>query len=50
MIDTSVRSGTFVSSYTPSASRLAAISLSTAFLAPGTLIVPSSGPMLLTVI
>ncbi len=50
MIDTSVRSGTLVSSYTPSASRLAAISLSTEFLAPGTRIVPCSGPMLRTVI
>ena len=36
MIDTSAMSGTLVSSYTPSASRLAAISLSTEFLAPGT--------------
>ena len=50
MIDTSVRSGTLVSSYTPSASRLAAISLSTEFLAPGTRIVPCSGPTLRTVI
>ena len=44
MIATSSIAGTLVSSYSPSASRLAAISLSTAFFAPGTRIVPSSGP------
>ena len=44
MIDTSTRSGTLASSYTPSASRLAAISLSAEFLAPGTSIRPDSGP------
>ena len=44
MIDTSTMSGTLVSSYSPSARRLAAISLSTEFLAPGTSIVPSSWP------
>ena len=40
MMVTSLIAGTLVISYTPSASRLAAISLSTAFLAPGTRIVP----------
>ena len=49
MIATSAMSGTLVNTYSPSASRVAAISFSTEFLAPGTLIVPSSGPMLLTV-
>ena len=44
MIATSSIAGTLVSSYFPSASRLAAINLSTAFFAPGTRIVPSSGP------
>ena len=44
MIATSSIAGTLVSSYFPSASRLAAINLSTAFFAPGTRIVPSKGP------
>ena len=43
-IRTSAIAGTFVSSYSPSARIVAAISLSTAFLAPGTSIVPCSSP------
>ena len=44
MIATSTISGTLVSSYSPSARIVAAISLSTEFLAPGTSIVPCSSP------
>ena len=43
-ISTSTIAGTLVSSYSPSARIVAAISLSTAFLAPGTSIVPCSSP------
>ena len=43
-ISTSTMAGTLVSSYSPSARIVAAISLSTAFLAPGTSTVPCSSP------
>jgi hypothetical protein len=44
MMPTSAMAGTLVISNTPSAMRLAAINLSTEFLAPGTTTSPSSGP------
>ena len=44
MMSTSAMPGTLVSSYSPSASSVAAISLSTEFLAPGTSTSPCSGP------
>ena len=50
MIGTSTIAGTLVSSYSPSARIVAAISLSTAFLAPGTSIVPCSSPTRRTMI
>ena len=43
MRSTSTMRGTLPSRYLPSASRVAAISLSTEFLAPATATVPSSG-------
>ena len=49
MIPTSTIAGTLVISNTPSAIRLAAISFSTEFLAPGTTTSPSSGPAWRTV-
>ena len=49
MIPTSTIDGTLVISNTPSAIRLAAISLSTEFLAPGTTTSPDSGPARRTV-
>ena len=50
MIGTSTIAGTLVSSYSPSARIVAAISLSTEFLAPGTSIVPCSSPTRRTMI
>ena len=48
MMSTSVMRGTLVSTWRPSASRQAAISLSTEFLAPPARTVPCSGPLGLT--
>ena len=45
MIVTSAMSGTLVRWYVPSASSVVAISLSTEFLAPGTVTTPASGPL-----
>src|SRR6056297_3404267 len=48
MMPTSAMSGTLVISKVPSVSSVAAINLSTEFLAPGTATVPASGPLPLT--